>query len=148
SYANLLEPETLVRAFLAHAPKNFEALSAPRGTPAFSTRFDLLTTADDGLRRRIARLPFYRHWSGALKPVTCFVGTTVSEYALFPREIAPAALVQEIKAAFARDYPFVIIKDIPQNSPFLDADTNASARALAEACEAAGFVLLEGQAIA
>jgi hypothetical protein len=147
-YLNLLEPETLVRAFLTHAPKDVTSLIALGGVPAFSTRFDLLTTADERLRCRIAALPFYRHWCHALRPLTCFVGTTVSEYALFPRNIAPAALVEEIKETFARRYPFVIIKDIPQSSPLLDGIANSRAHEVAEACKAAGFVLLEGQALA
>ena len=147
-YLNLLEPEGLVRAFLAHAPLDVKPLIAPGGIPAFSTRFDLLTTADDRLRRRIAALPFYRRWSRLLKPLTCFIGTTVSEYALFPRELAPAILVHEIKNRLARDYSLVVIKDIPQNSPLLEAEANARANELAEACEVAGFVHLEGQALA
>jgi predicted N-acyltransferase len=148
TYLNLLEPEALVRAFLAHPPENAKALIGPGGTPAFSTRFDLLTTADDHLRRRVAALPFYRHWARMLKPLTCFVGTTISEYMLCPRELAPATLVQEIRNSLARNYPFVIIKDIPRDSPLLGADANARAHEVVEACEAAGFVLLEGQAIA
>jgi predicted N-acyltransferase len=148
AYLNLLEPETLVHSFLADPPENARAFIAPGGTPAFSTRFDLLTTADDRLRRGVATLPFYRHWSRVLKPVTCFVGTTVSEYALFPREFSAAILVREIRDGLARDYSFVIIKDIPQDSPLLEADTNARAHEVVEACQAAGFVLLEGQALA
>jgi hypothetical protein len=31
-YFNLLEPDALVRAFLRHAPTQFEALKAPGGT--------------------------------------------------------------------------------------------------------------------
>src|SRR5215831_6950966 len=92
TYLNLLEPEALVHAFLAHPPEDTRAFIAPGGTPAFSTRFDLLTTADDRLRRCVATLPFYRHWSRVLKPLTCFVGTTVSEYTLFPRDSAPETL--------------------------------------------------------
>jgi predicted N-acyltransferase len=148
TYLNLLEPEALVRAFLAHPPENAIALTAPGGTPAFSTRFDVLTTASDHLRRRVAALPFYRHWGRMLKPLTCFVGTTVSEYMLLPRELAPATFVRGIRNSLARDYPFVIIKDIPQNSPLLGADANARSDEVVEACEAADFVLLEGQALA
>jgi hypothetical protein len=148
TYLNLLEPESLVRTFLEHPPKDTKTLLAPGATPAFLTRFDLLTTADEGLRRCVTALPFYRHWCDVLKPLTCFVGTTVSEYALFPQHIAPAVLVREIRDTFARDYSFVIIKDIPQNSPLLDAVGNARAREIAAACKAAGFVLLEGQALA
>lgn len=148
SYLNLLEPEALVRQFLAHPPEAFEAFVSPEGVPAFAARFDLLTTADDALRRRIAALPLYRHWCGLLRPRTCFVGTTVTEYALFPPDLAPAVLVSALKKHYADDYPFLIIKDLPHASPLLDAASNAHASEVAAACEAAGFALLEGQALA
>lgn len=148
TYLNLLEPESLVRQFVAHPPQAFEAFVSPEGAPAFTTRFDLLTTMDDRVRLRIAALPFYRHWCGLLRPRTCFVGTTVSEYAVFPRDSAPALLVPALKSRYADEYPFLIIKDVPQDSPLLDAASNAHAHELAEACKAAGFVLLQGQALA
>lgn len=147
-FVNLLEPASLVRHFLAHPPEGFEAFLSPEGAPAFTTRFDLLTTADDALRRRVTALPFYRQWRGLLSPRTCFVGTTVSEYALFPRDVPAVRLVPALKAGYAKSFAFVIVKDVPQNSPLLDAASNAHAREVEQACEAAGFVMLEGQALA
>lgn len=144
---NLLEPPALIRHFLAHPPQDFVALATPSGAPAFVARFDLLTTADDALRRRISALPLYRLWGRLLRPRTCFVGTTVSEYALVPIGADADALVAEWLAA-ARRQPFLIVKDIPHESPLLDRASNASARELAAACERHGFVLLEGQALA
>jgi hypothetical protein len=147
-YVNLLEPEALVRAFLAHVPVGAEVVAAPAGIPAFATRFDLLTTADERLKRRVSALPLNRYWSRALQPLTCFVGTTVSEYALLPRGVAPSELVHEIKNRLGRAYPFLIIKDLPDESPLLDSASNALARGTVEACVAAGFVILDGQALA
>ncbi|HEY0180678.1 MAG TPA: peptidogalycan biosysnthesis protein [Dokdonella sp.] len=148
AFHDLLEPPALVRHFLAAPPQDFVALTTPLGAPAFVARFDLLTTADDALRRRVAALPLYARWGRWLRPRTCFVGTTVSEYALLPIGVDAAALVREWLDAYARDYAFLIVKDIPQDSPLLDAASNAAARALAAACARAGFVLLEGQALA
>jgi hypothetical protein len=147
-FRNLLEPRALVGHFLAHPPDGFTALATRSGTPAFVAPFDLLTTADDDLRRRVSALPLYRWWGRLLRPRTCFVGTTVSEYALFPCGADAAALVDEWLAEPAARQPFLIVKDIPQESPLLDQASNAQARAIAEACEHAGFVLLEGQALA
>jgi hypothetical protein len=144
----LLEPASLVRHFLMHPPEGFEAFLSPEGVPAFATRFDLLTTADDPVRRRVMALPFYRQWRGLLSPRTCFVGTTVSEYALFPRDVPAARWVPALKERYAKSYPFLIVKDVPQVSPLLDAASNARAREVEDACEGAGFVLLEGQALA
>ena len=148
AFRNLLEPPSLVRHFLAHPPHDFSALTTPSGTPAFVTRFDLLTTADDALRRRITGLPLYESWGRLLRPRTCFIGTTVSEYALFPPDLDADALVREWLSRYARRYPFLIVKDIPHESPLLDRASNACAREVASACERQGFVLLEGQALA
>lgn len=148
AFRNLLEPPALVSHFLEHPPAEFSALTTPLGAPAFVARFDLLTTADDALRRRVAALPLYRLWGRLLRPRTCFIGTTVSEYALFPAGVDADALVREWLADFARQHAFLIVKDIPQESPLLDQASNASARAIAAACADAGFVLLEGQALA
>ncbi|WP_300615354.1 peptidogalycan biosysnthesis protein [Dokdonella sp.] len=153
TYHALLEPPVLVRHFLAHPPVDdfdvaFRATLLPSGTPAFVARFDLLTTADDELRRRVSRLPLFRWWSRLLRPRTCFVGTTVSEYALLPRGADAGALVREWRTAPAARQPFLIVKDLPQESPLLDQASNAAARDVARACEREGFVLLEGQALA
>jgi hypothetical protein len=147
-YLNLLEPEALVRAFLEHVPVGAAVVAAPEGTPAFATRFDLLTTADERLRRRVAAIPLKRYWSRALQPLTCFVGTTVSEYALLPRGVAPSEFVHEIRDRLGRAYPFVIIKDLPNESPLLDSASNALALETVDACVAADFVIFEGQALA
>lgn len=145
--SNLLEPRDLVTQFLRHPPEDFTALVTRSGTPAFKARFDLLTTAEAAVRARVQALPLYRWWSGLLRPRTCFIGTTVSEYALFPAHADPGTLVREWLADHAGQ-PFLIIKDIPQTSPLLDATDNAQAQAIADAARDAGFVLLEGQALA
>jgi hypothetical protein len=144
---NLLEPPGLVEHFRAHPPLGFRALATPAGAPAFLVRFDLLTTADASLRRRVERLPLHRWWGRLLRPRTAFVGTTVTEYAPLPAGADAAALASEWRS-LGRRHPFAIVKDIPQDSPLLDAESNRLAREVAAACEGAGFVLVEGQALA
>lgn len=143
-----LEPDALLGAFMAHPPAGFVAGHSAQGMPVFVAPFDLLTTADDALRRRITGLPGYRRWGRLLRWRTRFAGTTVSEYAPLPSTLAPAALVQGLKAAYGRECRLLIVKDIARDSPLLGDADNAYARAFAEACVAEGFVLLEGQALA
>ena len=143
-----LEPDALLRAFMTHPPIGFMVESSPQGMPCFVAPFDLLTTADDALRRRIARLPWYRHWGRLLRWRTRFAGTTVSEYAPLPPDVAPAALARGLKAAYGRDCKLLIIKDIAQGSPLLGVAENDCARELAAACRAEAYVLLAGQALA
>jgi len=148
SFIAQLEPDTLLAHFMAHPPIGFAVETSPQGMPCFVAPFDLLTTADDALRRRVAALPLYRWWGRALRWRTRFAGTTVSEYAPLPRAVSPIALAQGLKAAYARDCKLLIVKDIAQDSPLLSESDNAQAGAFASACEAEGYVLLEGQALA
>lgn len=145
---NLLEPRSLVDHFLAAPPVDFVASTQAFGTPAFFAHFDILTTADQDLRQRVSDWPLYRWWRRCLHLRTCFIGTTVSEYAVFPEGIDAGALVDEWLNLFARRQILLIVKDIPQDSPLLDAASNAFAGAITKACEHADFVLVEGQALA
>jgi predicted N-acyltransferase len=147
-FISQLEPDALLTAFMAQPPIGFTAGHSPQGMPGFVAPFDLLTTADDGLRTRVAALPLYRRWSRLLRWRTRFAGSTVTEYAPLPPDVPPAELAKSLKAAWGRECKLLIVKDIAQDSPLLAAAENAYARAFAEACEAEGFVLLEGQALA
>ena len=147
-FISQLEPDALLAAFLAQPPIGFVAGRSPQGMPGFVAPFDLLTTADEGLRKRAAALPLYRRWSRLLRWRTRFAGSTVTEYAPLPPDVPPAELAKGLKAAWGRECKLLIVKDIAQDSPLLTEAENAHARALAEACQAQGFVLLEGQALA
>lgn len=76
----LVEPAALVRAFLKHPPQGFPVALSASGTPLFAAPLDLLTTVEDGLRRRISAWPLYRIWGRWLRLRGCFAGSTVSEY--------------------------------------------------------------------
>lgn len=147
-YINLLEPPSLVRNFLNNPPDGFVTFESPEGVPGFSARFDLTTTVGHAVRNTLRALPLYQQWRGLLRPRTCFIGTTVSEYALFPSDIEPARFVHSIKERYTADCAFLIIKDLPQASPLLPATSSALAHELAAACEREGFVVIEGQALA
>ncbi|MEW9623703.1 GNAT family N-acetyltransferase [Rhodanobacter geophilus] len=147
-FISQLEPDALLAAFMDEPPIGFTVARSPQGMPGFVAPFDLLTTADDTLRRRVAALPLARYWRRLLVWRTRFAGTTVSEYAPLPAEVAPAVLAQGLKDAWGRECRLLIVKDIAQDSPLLGDAGNAHARAFAASCEAQGFVLLEGQALA
>ena len=147
-FISQLEPDALLAHFMAQPPLGFAVELSPQGMPTFAAPFDLLTTADDALRRRVTRLPLYRWWGRLLRWRTRFAGTTVSEYAPLPPDVTPRALAQGLKAAYGRECKLLIVKDIAQDSPLLTEAANAHARAFASACAAEGYVLLEGQALA
>lgn len=147
-FLNQLEPASLVRQFVASPPEGFVAWTTTDGLPAFATRFDVLTTAEPALRQRIQRWPLYRLWRGLLRLRTVFVGSTVSEYAWLAGEVAPIELAGRLRRELAPSGSLLIVKDIPQSSPLLDAAANRYCADFTAACEAEGFVLVEGQALA
>ena len=143
-----LEPDVLLDAFMRYPPLGFTVERSAQGMPCFVAPFDLLTTADDELRRRVTGLPGYRWWGRLLRWRTRFAGSTVSEYAPLPSSVEPMELAQGLKREYGREWRLLIVKDIAQDSPLLDAAANEYARVFAAACEAQGFVLIEGQALA
>lgn len=144
---NLLEPLPLVEAFLAEPPEGFKAVRIETGVgqvPAFLTKFDLRTAADKGVKKWLDRFNFI-----IPKPLTLFVGTTVSEYALFPEGAKPEEIKKRALGELRkRNAKFLIVKDIPADSPLLDSVDNVFSRELAAQFEKSGFFILQGQALA
>ena len=147
TFHNLLEPPALLRHFQQCPPEGFSTFDL-EGVPGFSAPFDLLTTMDPATRRKVESLPLARWLRGRLRPNTCFVGTTVSEYALLPSETPPEIFVRELLTDMAPRYPFLIIKDIPTDAVLVGEPARAYSHRLAEACRESGFILVEGQALA
>lgn len=148
SYLAQLEPESLLRQFLAHPPEGFAAAVMPSGMPTFVAPFDLLTTADDALRRRVMALPGYARWGHLLRWRSRFVGCTATEFAPLPRATEAEVLAGEMVARYGRDCALMVVKDIAPESPLLDVADNLCSAAFARALEAEGCVLLAGMALA
>jgi predicted N-acyltransferase len=144
---NQLEPDALVNLFDAHPPQGFTTFVTAPGIPAFVASFDLLTTADDALRRRVHALPWASHWLPWLHIRTAFVGTTVTEYSLLP-DCDASFFLHDLRAKAGQEHKLVIIKDIPQRSPLLDVYTNTRAEQFVAVCREQDFLLVEGQALA
>jgi predicted N-acyltransferase len=148
SLVGLVEPTSLIEAYLRHPPEGFSAELTPSGMPSFLAPFDLLTTADDALRDAVRRLPLYRHWGRLLTWQARFIGCTVTEYAPIAARRTPEQIAAELLATYGREQRLLIVKDLAVDSPLLDARANAQSRALAEALAARGFVLLDGMSLA
>lgn len=59
-FVSQLEPDALVRHFMECPPEHFSADTQVGGVPGFTAPFDLLTTAEPALQKRIRGLPAYR----------------------------------------------------------------------------------------
>ncbi len=148
SYHAQLEPDSLLRQFLAHPPEGFDVGTTTSGMPTFVAPLDLLTTADDALRHRVTGLPGHARWGHLLRWRTRFVGCTATEYSPLPRRIAPDVLARELIAEHGRDCALLVVKDIAQASPLLEAADERRSAAFARALEAEGCILLDGMALA
>lgn len=148
-WENLLEPAALVFAYLEEPPAGFEPLllgAAAATVPAFVTDYDPLMTLDEPLRKLAGAIPFLRR---VLKLRTLFVGTTIAEYCLYPKDHSPLQLLSQVRTAMRdRGTSAVIIKDLPQESPLLDESANQCADRCVDTLEAHGFVTVSGQALA
>lgn len=147
-YLTQLEPNELVSNFLTHPPQNFTAWQLHDEIPAFTAHFDLLTTADHDLQRKVRKLPFFNKWQKFLQPLTTFIGTTVSEYILLSDKLSPDQLAKEIKQQYGQKSPLLIVKDIPQQSPLLAEYANQYSATFIQALQNQGFIEVEGQALA
>ena len=145
---NALEPLNLIRHFQEEPPEGFSIVELNAPVPAFATVFDLLTTAEPDVSRRIDALPWSRRWRNLLRARTCFIGTTVSEYAPLSDDVPAETLVHDILRSVGSRFPFVIIKDLPAEPALVGNSAFEYSRAVLKACEASGFVTVEGQALA
>ncbi|MFQ1007460.1 GNAT family N-acetyltransferase [Gilliamella apicola] len=147
-YINQLENNELIDNFLSYPPQDFSVWLSDHGVPIFSGKFDLLTTADKDFKYKIQKLPFYKKWQRCLQPKTCFVGTTVSEYALLTDKIDANQLAKHLKKAYAKQYSFMVVKDLPLASPLLSEQDNHYSKQLIAALKEQGYIEMEGQALA
>jgi SAM-dependent methyltransferase len=148
AFVNQLEPDALLGHFERHPPHGFTPVRATDGAPLFVASFDLLTTADASLRRRVASLPFQGLLTRLLTPRTCFAGTTVSEYSLFSRDSDPAAVAADWARGPGRAHPLLVVKDLAIDSPLTAIADRAWTARFADAAREHGYVIVEGQALA
>lgn len=152
TYCNLLEPPSVIEAFFRHPPLEFTPLRMRLQdclVPGFLTSFDLLTTLDPTLKRILKPILSGLRLDRFVKPRTLFVGTTVSEYLFYPSTGDAMTWIPDLlRQAEAHRVPFLILKDIPSNSPLLTPDENRTAEELRDHCRRAGFQILAGQALA
>lgn len=148
AFVNQLEPDALLGHFERHPPAGFSPIRAADGSPLFVAPFDLMTTADDALRRRVAGVPFASLLKRLLTPRTCFAGTTVSEYSLFAVDSDPVAVAAGWAMSFGREHSLLIVKDLAVDSPLTSLRDRAWTQRFVDAAREHGYILVEGQALA
>ncbi|MBF0329362.1 MAG: GNAT family N-acetyltransferase [Nitrospirae bacterium] len=151
--SNLLEPEELAEAFLAFPPDGFEPFKIACGNKTaygFVTEFDIFTTVDGWAKKAYIRCVrfFPRFILKLFRPKVLFIGTTVTEYSPLPYEASPKKFADELLAQFSKmQLPFLIVKDIPFESPLLSVNENSHSLNIIKHLEDSGFTRLSGQAL-
>ncbi len=147
-YRNLLEPPAFSDLFELYPPEGFACRRESPGLLVFCMQFDLLTTLDSCMRKRLLKLPFFRFWSKLFILPACFAGTTITEYAPLPEGAAPENLLAALLSEQSKGQSLAIIKDLPVSSPLLPEEDSAFASRLAALAQDKGFIEVEGQALA
>jgi hypothetical protein len=147
NYNNQLEPHQIIDFFRQNPPIGFLPLSIDingENIPSFIAKFDLLITADKTAKKVLRPVHFL-----IPKPLTHFVGTTVSEYSLYPRksdpDVIPDAILEKFKNTKAS---LLVVKDLSLESPLLDSDENNFSIKLMEAFRKRKFIIMHGEALA
>lgn len=152
AFLNLIEPLSLVDAFLNHPPAGFLPFwvgPPDQPVPAFLMSFDLLTSLDPSKKRFLRSVPILRGLEHRFQMPALFVGTTVSEYTLYPSSLDPTLLIAgALETSKTMRCRLVVIKDIPCESPLLSNEENRSASELLSHCAERGFSPMWGQALA
>ena len=142
-----MEPQGLLMYFLKHPPQGFSSGVTAHGVPWFVATLDLLTTLDERLRRRVRSWWIHRLLGPLLRWRTLFIGSTVTEYLPLPGGLTADELVAELHTRrHARR--LLIVKDIPADDALIGTQALARAQHCCDALRHAGFVLLQGQALA
>jgi hypothetical protein len=148
SYINLIEPEGYPDFFLGHPPLGFTVYCGTDRLFCFKTNFYLLTTLENDVRAVVQKIPLFRYWSGWLNWSACFIGTTITEYAPLPPGISPSRLFDSLSGQLAGKQTLTVLKDLPIDSPLLNAQENEYSQRLAQEGIRRGFFELAGQALA
>lgn len=157
-YLFQVEPGAAIAVAVNHPPEGFLSVSIPiplkgegfsfGGAPAFACDFDVFTTAD-GLLRRIGGVLDLCLPSHLMRPRVLFVGSCLSEFVLLPSASQMAMLPDAIFAEMRRlGVTNVVVKDIPAPAPFFSSEEKEQSSHLAQILQKAGFVLIDGQAVA
>lgn len=137
----------LIESFRKNPPEGFSSIRVDvedEYVPAFRIRFDLLTTLNGRMKEILSRLGFLLP-----KPKTMFLGTTVSEYSIFPLRATPESLAGAAFDSFSRQGDsLLIIKDVPLDSPLLSEEDNRYSSRLLDVLRAKKFMIVEGEALA
>lgn len=155
-YKNSLEPLSLVEAFTTNPPENFVIENTSldqQGIFSFFADLDLFTTIDGAIKKYIDNLKSFPPFKFIVKklftPNVLFVGTVVSEYCLLPNNIDSKIFKNQLLQTFkGSKRQFLIIKDLPVNSPLLSESENLFSKELMLFLENNGFISLTGQALA
>ena len=146
-FISQLEPTELIESFHENPPEDFISIKIDvdgNDLHAFSMKFRILTTVNKRVKNILKYVEFL-----IPKPKLLFVGTTVSEYSIYPKGVDAKNVCNAILKKFSEIKSFVlVVKDIAMESPILDMEDNLFTNELINSLKEKNFEIIYGEALA
>ena len=146
-FINQLEPTGLIESIHENPPEDFTSIKIDidgNELHAFSMKFRILTTVNQRVKNILKYIEFL-----IPKPKLLFIGTTVSEYSVFPKKSGVDKICNGILKKFSEIKSFgLIVKDIAKESPILSEEDNRFNAELIDSLKEKGFEIIYGEALA
>jgi len=146
-FISQVEPTELIESFHENPPEDFTSIKIDvdgSDLHAFSMKFRILTTVNQRVKNILKYIEFL-----IPKPKLLFIGTTVTEYSVFPRERGAGKVCENILKKFSEVKSFgLIVKDIAKESPILTEEENRFNNELMDSLKEKGFEIIYGEALA
>jgi len=146
-FISQVEPTELIESFHENPPEDFTSIKIDvdgNELHAFSMKFRLLTTVNKRIKNILKYIEFL-----IPKPRLLFIGTTVTEYSIFPKGIDVNKMCESILKKFSEIKSFIIVvKDIAMESPVLPKEDNQFTNELIDRLKEKNFDIIYGEALA
>jgi predicted N-acyltransferase len=146
-FISQLEPTELMESFHENPPEDFTSIKIDvdgKNLQAFSMRFRILTTVNERVKKILKYIEFL-----IPKPKLLFIGTTVSEYSIYPKGVDAKNVCEAILKKFSEIKSFgLIVKDIAKESTILSQEENRFTGELMDCLKEKKFEIIYGEALA
>jgi hypothetical protein len=146
-FINQLEPTKLIESIHENPPEDFTSIKIDidgNELHAFTMKFRILTTVNQRIKKILKYIEFL-----IPKPKLMFIGTTVTEHSIFPKNVKADKICELILKRFYEQKSFgLIVKDIAKESPILSEEDNRFNAALIDSLKEKGFEIIYGEALA
>ena len=146
-FISQLEPAELIESFHENPPEGFASIKIDIEDSylhAFSMNFKILTTVNKRVKNILKYIELF-----IPKIKLLFIGTTVTEYSIFPKGVQADKVCEGILKKFSEMKSSVlVVKDIAMESPVLAEEDNRFTNELISCLKGKKFQTIYGEALA